>query len=188
MLCENKCSCFQYAAGRVFCWSVSQQYAWTSQALRSSKHFERKYFLTLSSLNNKQAHTFLFQIWVRFCLLTSLTPSCFIFFSHLRRSCVFFSSSRWQLPRPHVVPAGEWIICFGLKDRGTIACGLVLLCVTLSLYISSINSAYIFLAYSEPILVSSTRRWMETHHVVHWFLSSSCCSSAWISNTAPPMQ
>lgn len=81
MLCENKCSCFQYTAGRAFCWSVSQQYAWTSQALRSRTHFERKYFLTLCSLNNKQAHTFVFQIWVSFCLLTSLTLSYFIFFS-----------------------------------------------------------------------------------------------------------
>jgi len=74
---KNKCSYFQYTAGRVLCWSVSQQYAWTSQALRSSKrsHFYRKYLLTSAG-----AHLSVSDLA---CLFTSLTQSCFIFFSSI---------------------------------------------------------------------------------------------------------
>ncbi len=109
-------------------------------------------------------------------------------FSHLPRCCFswktpLFIPPQWLLPRPHMAPTRKWKICFGVKDRCIIACGSSVSYLSRIYPINSANRAY-----SKGILVSSTSRWMETCHVVHWFLSPSCCSRVYISNTAPPRQ
>lgn len=70
-----------------------------SQALRSSKHshFYRKNLFTQFSRNKKQAHPFLIQIWLCFCLFTSITPSCFIFLFSFTK-VLFFLENTIVLP------------------------------------------------------------------------------------------
>lgn len=82
--------------------SVGQSHssgACTSQALRSNKyfHFYRKYLFTQFSQNKKQAHPFLIQIWLCFCLFTSITPSCFIFLFSFTK-VLFFLENTIVLP------------------------------------------------------------------------------------------
>ncbi len=133
MLCvSNTVSCVQYIVARVFCWSVSQQ--WRLQHPRPWGHWVniliftgRTFSLSFPETRNRRIPFWFRSGFVFACLPQSHHHVSYSFY-HLPRCCFslktpLFFPPQQRLPRPHMAPTRKWKICFGVKDRGTIACG-----------------------------------------------------------------